>query len=156
MEQSVAKEVFEVRLPEEIKRALEHCRTGVPCAGCPYLGDEIANCWDNLTHDLIVCIQQLEAQQPRWISVGERMPEDAERVYVALRCANMIEKLPAVDAVPRDEYDSLLKRFQHLLESDFIRSFDEVKPLTGTYKRDIAEADNVQPNFGAKIDGGDA
>ena len=71
-------------------------------------------------------------------------------------CANMIEKLPAVDAVPRDEYDSLLKRFQHLLESDFISSFAEVKPLTGTYKRDIAEADNVQPNFGAKIDGGDA
>lgn len=74
-----------MRLPEEIKRALEHCRTGVPCAGCPYFGDKIANCWDNLTHDLIVCIQQLEAQQPRWISVGERLPEDAERVYVALR-----------------------------------------------------------------------
>lgn len=85
MEQSVEKEVFEMRSSEEIKRALEHCRTGVPCAGCPYSGDGIANCWDNFTHDLIVYIQQLEAQQPRWISVGERLPDDAERVYVALR-----------------------------------------------------------------------
>ena len=85
MEQSVEKEVFEMRSSEEIKRALEHCRTGVLCAGCPYSGDGIANCWDNFTHDLIVYIQQLEAQQPRWISVGERLPEDADRVYVALR-----------------------------------------------------------------------
>lgn len=84
MEQSVAKEIFEVRLPEEIKKALEHCRTGVHCAGCPYFGDAIANCWDNLTHDLIVCIQQLEAQQPRWISVGERLPEDDG--YVLCHC----------------------------------------------------------------------
>lgn len=74
-----------MKTPEEIKMALEHCRTGVRCAGCPYSGDGIANCWDNFTHDLIVYIQQLEAQQPRWISVGERLPEDAERVYVALR-----------------------------------------------------------------------
>lgn len=46
-----------------------------------------------------------------------------------------------VDAVPREEYESLLKRFRHLLESDYIRSFDEVKPGTGEYKRDIREAD---------------
>ena len=47
--------------------------------------------------------------------------------------STVIDAEPAVDAVPRDEYDSLLKRIQHLLESNFIRSFDEVKPLTGTY-----------------------
>lgn len=83
MEQSVAKEVFEMRTPEEIKMALEHCRTGVRCAGCPYSGDGIANCWDNFTHDLIVYIQQLEAQQPRWISVGERLPEDGQKIIAA-------------------------------------------------------------------------
>lgn len=52
---------------------------------------------------------------------------------------------PAVDAVPHAEYEGLLKRFRHLLESDFISSFSEVEPFTGQYKRDIAEADKVQP-----------
>lgn len=74
-----------MRSSEEIKRALEHCRTGVPCAGCPYSGDGIANCWDNFTHDLIVYIQQLEAQQPRWISVGERLPENGQKIIAAFR-----------------------------------------------------------------------
>lgn len=54
-----------------------------------------------------------------------------------------IQKAPTVDAVPREEHESLLKRFRHLLESDFIRSFDEYDPKTGTYKRDISEADIV-------------
>lgn len=48
-----------------------------------------------------------------------------------------------VDAVPREEHESLLKRFRHLLESDYIRSFDEVKLGTSEYKRDIREAGRV-------------
>lgn len=44
-----------------------------------------------------------------------------------------------VDAVPRKEYDLLVCRLKHLLESDYIRSFDEVE--LGKYKRDIREAD---------------
>lgn len=51
-----------------------------------------------------------------------------------------INMLPSVDAVPREQHEALLRRFQHLLESDYIRSFDEVDPRTGTYKRDISEA----------------
>lgn len=51
-----------------------------------------------------------------------------------------IDTLPSVDAVPREEHEALLNRFLHLLESDYIRSFDEVDPRTGTYKRDISEA----------------
>lgn len=39
------------------------------------------------------------------------------------------------------EYDALLKRFHHLMQSDFIASFDQVDPKTQTYKRDIADAD---------------
>lgn len=54
-----------------------------------------------------------------------------------------IQKAPTVDAVPRHDYDALMKRFRHLLESDFIRSFDEYDPKTGTYKRDISEADTM-------------
>ena len=46
-----------------------------------------------------------------------------------------------VDAVPREEHELLVRRLEHLLESDYIRSFDEVKLGTGEYKRDIREAD---------------
>ena len=75
-----------MRTPEEIKKGLEICRG--KCTGnkphCPY--DKYVNgCEDALNRDALAYIQKLEAQQPRWISVGERLPEDADRVYVALR-----------------------------------------------------------------------
>lgn len=84
-----------MRTPEEIKKGLEICRG--KCTGnkphCPYdkYGD---GCEDTLNRDALAYIQklearmeafadealtyiqQLEAQQPRWISVGERLPED--------------------------------------------------------------------------------
>lgn len=84
-----------MRTPEEIKKGLEICRG--KCTGnkphCPY--DKYVNgCEDALNRDALAYIQQLEArmeafadealtyiqqleaQQPRWISVGERLPED--------------------------------------------------------------------------------
>lgn len=39
------------------------------------------------------------------------------------------------------ESDPIIKRLRHLLESEYIRSFDEVDPRTQEYKRDIREAD---------------
>lgn len=39
-----------------------------------------------------------------------------------------------------DMYDVLLKRFKHLMCSEYIRSFDAVNPTTGEYMRDIKEA----------------
>lgn len=45
------------------------------------------------------------------------------------------------DAVPAEEHDLLVRRLEHLLESDYIRSFDEKDFMTGWYKRDIREAD---------------
>ena len=78
---------------------------------------------------------------PRIRVVGSRGDRLLEEVIGVLNDA--IQKAPTVDAVPRDEHESLLKRFRHLLESDFIRSFDEYDPKTGTYKRDISEADTV-------------
>lgn len=86
MEQSVAKEVFEVRLPEEIKKGLETCRG--KCTGnkphCPY--DKYVNgCEDALNRDALSYIQQLEVQQPRWISVGERLPENGQKIIAAFR-----------------------------------------------------------------------
>lgn len=41
------------------------------------------------------------------------------------------------------EKEGVVNRLGHLLESDFIRSFDNYDPKTGTYKRDISEADKL-------------
>lgn len=46
-----------------------------------------------------------------------------------------------VDAVPREEHELLVRRLEHLLNSDYIRSFDEKDIKTGKYKRDIRDAD---------------
>lgn len=43
-----------------------------------------------------------------------------------------------------ESYNLLLSRFRHLLQSDFIRSFDEYDRLKGDYKRDIKEADMIE------------
>lgn len=40
-------------------------------------------------------------------------------------------------AVSMEEYEKLLARFRHLMESPYIRSFDKVDIRTGEYKRDI-------------------
>lgn len=83
MEQSVAKEVFEMKTPEEIKKGLEICIADESCRDCPYNN---GNCDMQLERDAISYIQQLEAQQPRWISVGERLPEDDG--YVLCHCSD--------------------------------------------------------------------
>lgn len=41
----------------------------------------------------------------------------------------------------KNDIDQLERRLKHLLKSNFIRSFDEVNPITKEYKRDIREAD---------------
>lgn len=46
-------------------------------------------------------------------------------------------------SILKNEFDSLRKRFHHLLKSKFIASFDEWNPKTNDYKRDISEADKI-------------
>ena len=85
------------RTPEEIKRGLEYCTgygeiTHEYCSKCPYIPD--ASCRDALEIDALALIQQLEervvdlnktskqleAAQPKWISVEERLPEPDKNV----------------------------------------------------------------------------
>lgn len=51
------------------------------------------------------------------------------------------------------EYELLLKRFRHLLESDFISKYDEVEPRTGEYKLDIKELDKINMKNIVRQDG---
>lgn len=89
MEQSVAKEVFEMRTPEEIKKGLEYCsekaKRKTNCSECIYFNDPRGWCSTAITKDALDYIQQLEAQQPRWISVGERLPENGQKIIAAFR-----------------------------------------------------------------------
>ena len=97
--------------------------------------------------DLISRKALLESIDERERIARKYMPyiQDDELRPTMQSIRGFVKNRPAVDAVPRAEYEGLLKRFRHLLESDFIASFAEVEPFTGKYKRDIAEADKVQP-----------
>ena len=75
-----------MKTPDEIKKWLECC-THVTCNGCPYDEDGCATSQQiidaleyiqQLEHrisELTEKVAQLEAAQPKWISVGERSPE---------------------------------------------------------------------------------
>ena len=94
MEQSVAKEVFEMRTPEEIK-AIELALMDFEtiCGHCPYEGepngcnrpDGICKMFD-VALDAAEAISQLEA---RWISVNDRLPERGiTRCIIAIKLGN--------------------------------------------------------------------
>lgn len=103
-----------MRTPEEIKKGLKYCsekaKRKTNCSECIYFNDPRGWCSTAITKDALDYIQQLEARMEaftdealayiqqleqrlveanktsmHWISVVERLPEDAERVYVALR-----------------------------------------------------------------------
>ena len=61
-----------MKTPEEIKKGLEICIADKSCRDCPY---DNGHCDMQLERDAFAYIQQLEAHQPRWISVKEREPE---------------------------------------------------------------------------------
>lgn len=72
----------------EIKKGLECC-TPVwagnhwkSCnSNCPYIG-LADSCRGQLVYDALAYIQQLEAKEPRWISVKERLPRTDEQVLL--------------------------------------------------------------------------
>lgn len=76
-----------MKTPEEIKKGLEICIADESCRCCPYNN---GNCDMQLERDAIAYIQQLEAQQPRWISVKEREPERLQRALVYSPAGNRI------------------------------------------------------------------
>lgn len=74
--------------PEEIKKGLACCRNvwvddhWKNCDGaCPYQ-EEQSYCKNVLHHDALAYIKQLEAKDPQWISVKERLPETEGKYIV--------------------------------------------------------------------------
>lgn len=62
---------------------------------------------------------------------GHMCPKCNSRLYIPIDQTRITEK----------EYELLLKRFRHLLESNIIALYDEIDPRTKEYKRDIKELD---------------
>lgn len=76
-----------MKLPEEIKKGLAYCDSSDHmlngCAGvCPYWCDKYGCHSTEMKIDALAYIQQLEEQQPRWISVKERLPEPNQDVLL--------------------------------------------------------------------------
>ena len=81
-----------MKTPEEIKKELERCTTyiyGFPCEGCLYGIDAEkveSDCVDALLKDALAYIKQLEAAQPKWISVAEPLPDDRGNFIPKIHC----------------------------------------------------------------------
>ena len=82
-----------MKTPDEIKKELERCTSyiyGFPhCESCLYGIDAEkaeSDCVDALLKDALAYIQQLEAAQPKWISVEERLPDDRGNFITKIHC----------------------------------------------------------------------
>ena len=80
-----------MKTPEEIKKGLECCGNSGKCKGCPYYGG-YELCMGTLSEDALAYVQQLEQRlvevnktSPRWISVGERLPENKQKVIATFK-----------------------------------------------------------------------
>lgn len=69
---------------EKVKKGIECCLKNAldPCIGCPYERTENAEWKCGLNADVLFCIEQLEAQVPKWISMEERLPEKTDKYIV--------------------------------------------------------------------------
>jgi hypothetical protein len=65
---------------DDIRRRLDYCRnakTSEDCFGCPY---DDGVCGSSFMSDAFCYIKYLEAAQPKWISVEERLPDDGKYI----------------------------------------------------------------------------
>lgn len=85
-----------MKTPDEIKKGLEICSSRGDCAKCPYPEGE---CFSDLVEkdahgyilqlenhigELTEKVTQLEAAQPKWISVEERLPDEPGEVLACV------------------------------------------------------------------------
>lgn len=74
-------ELINGRTPEEINERAATCITST-CSECPYDRTEYFCDATDVMDNLLAYAQHLEAKQPKWISVEERLPEEVCRCLV--------------------------------------------------------------------------
>lgn len=79
------------------------------------------------------------------MSFNEKCLEELKALKEKAEAANLHTLGDLMDSIQAllEEKISLERRLRHLLQSDYIRSFDEYDPRSHTYKRDIKEADKL-------------
>ena len=98
-------ELINGRTAEEIKAALEMCSE--ICFGrsdCPYYDGVNERCQTKVTADALALIERLEAAQPRWIGVDERLPEHGQHVYACAKDKFRFEGI-YIDPVGFERYE---------------------------------------------------
>lgn len=93
-----------MKTPDEIKKGLEICSSRGDCAKCPYPEGE---CFSDLVEkdahgyilqlenhigELTEKVAQLEAAQPKWISVEERLPDEGVKVLTLDRYGHVQDR----------------------------------------------------------------
>jgi hypothetical protein len=79
----------------------------------------------------------------RSVDVGTKQELVNKMINIYMALIVFKDKKINSNIVSIEDYQSLLKRFQHLLESDVIALYDEVDPITKRYKRDVKELDRL-------------
>lgn len=142
-----------MKTPDEIKKELERCTTyiyGFPCEGCLYGIDAEkveSDCVDALLKDALAYIQQLEnyigeltekvsqleAAQPKWISVEERLPDDRGNFITKIHCDNG-------DWIEVNTFDHMEKEWWHDAVNHTVKATEFVThwmPLPEAPKEDV-------------------
>lgn len=111
-----------MKTTDDIIKGLQCCSGEDDCSRCPYLGMPCAN--DELEADALAYIRQMKVDHKA--------------------------EIEEIIRVKNKEFGMLQERLRHLLQSDFIRSFDEIDHKTNTYRRNISEADSENTNNDAQ------
>lgn len=97
-------ELINGRTAEEIKRWLRwvtyRCdQTEDRCETCEYRDDCGEYCGSDTYKEALALIERLEAEQPRWISVKDRLPEKGDNVLISLCGCNVKQAVYRGDGV---------------------------------------------------------
>ncbi len=88
--------------------------------------------------DLLLCRYSEASHENNLIRIGI---EEVARLLLKAGNESKIGSGNKENIDYKAEYESLLKRFRHLLESDFIRSYDEWDGWERDYTKDITKLD---------------
>ena len=67
----------------EIIKALECCKTGDDCKGCPYYVNELYNCGEHFNEDVLDLINRQKAEIDMWKSSAELWEGDAKALFIS-------------------------------------------------------------------------